>query len=408
MMNRIQTLIAPLALLALSGCHRAHAEEEKERPKYAATTPLRADTSIDKQFVAQVRAIQHIELRALEKGYLQGTFVDEGQHVKKGTRMFQILPLIYQAEVQKASAEADLTEIEYKNTKLLADKNVVSPNELALAKAKLNKAKAVVGLAAAEKSMTEFRAPFDGIMGRLSARHGSLVAEGDLLTTLSDNSTVWVYFNVSEAEYLTYKSTVKDGQETPVSLIMANGEKFDQPGKVSTIEADFNNDTGNLAFRATFANPNGLLRHGETGTIVMTETLKNALLIPQKATFDVLDKKFVFVIDEKNVVHSRMITVLAEVPQMFAVGSGLAEGDKILMDGLRKVRDGNTVEIELKDPKEVQKHLQVPAELASPSLRVLPARRVVRRAFGGSCARSTAAPTSTPVVSDRIKFNEHR
>ena len=105
------------------------------------------------EYVAQIRAIQHIELRALEKGYLQGIFVDEGQRVAKGTRMFQIMPLIYQAEVQKAQAEAELAEIEFKNTKLLADKNVVSPNELALAKAKLDKAKAEVALATTHKSL---------------------------------------------------------------------------------------------------------------------------------------------------------------------------------------------------------------------------------------------------------------
>ena len=289
-MNRIQTLLAPFAIVALSACHRVHAEEEKERPRYAATTPLRTDTTLTREFVAQVRAMQHIEVRALEKGYLQHTYVDEGQQVAKGTKMFQILPLIYQAEVQKATAEADLSEIEYKNTKLLADKNIVSPNELAVAKAKLNRAKAQVSLAAAEKSLTQLRAPFNGMTGRFHVRLGSLVAEGDLLTTLSDNSTMWVYFNVSEVEYLKYKSQPKGSQPTAVKLLMANGEIFDQPGKVETIEADFNSDTGNVAFRAAFPNPNGLLRHGETGKVLMTVPLEKALLIPQKATFDVLDK----------------------------------------------------------------------------------------------------------------------
>src|SRR5262249_11633651 len=154
------------------------------------------------------------------------------------------MPLIYQAEVQKATAEAELTEIELNNTKLLADKNVVSPNELALAKAKFNKAKAQVSLATTQKSMTEIRAPFDGIMGRFHVRMGSLVDEGDLLTTLSDNSTMWVYFNVSEAEYLRYKSQPDADKPTPVKLRMANGALFDEPGKVETIEADFNNETG--------------------------------------------------------------------------------------------------------------------------------------------------------------------
>jgi membrane fusion protein (multidrug efflux system) len=143
---------------------------------------------------------------------------------------------------------------------------------------------------------------------------------------------------------------------------MANGEVFSEPGKVETIEADFNNETGNLAFRATFLNPKGLLRHGETGKILMEVPMKNALLIPQKATFDVLDKKFVFVIDEQNVVHSRPITISAQMPQLFVVASGLDEHDKILVEGLRKVRDGAKIEVDYKEPSDVFAHLEVSAE----------------------------------------------
>ncbi len=353
----------PLLLTALitASCHGEHAEP-KEEGRFLVTTPLRKDSELTKEYVAQIRAIQHIEVRALEKGYLQSVFVDEGQQVAVGHRLFQLMPLVYQAEVQKAQAEANLSEIELKNTKILADKNVVSPNELSLVNAKLAKAKAEVALASTHRSLTELKAPFDGIVGRFHVRLGSLVAEGDLLTTLSDNSTVWVYFNVSETEYLEYKSRAASDKATPVKLVMANGQVFEEPGKVEAIEADFNNDTGNLAFRATFKNPKGLLRHGETGKVAMTVPLPGALLIPQKATFDVLDKKFVFVVDEKNVVHSRPITVSAELPHLYAVASGIGEHDKILVEGLRKVHDGGTVAVDFKEPNEVLSHLEVPAE----------------------------------------------
>lgn len=361
-MHRFSLSVFLLAAFTASGCrHASHTTEEEA--KYQATNPLRKDTELTKEYVAQVRAIQHIEVRALEKGYLQGVFVDEGQTVKSGTRLFQIMPMIYQAEVQKAQAEADLSEIELNNTKILADKNVVSPNELSLSNAKFAKAKAEVNLASTHKSLTGLSAPFDGIVGRFMVRQGSLVAEGDLLTTLSNNSTVWVYFNVSESEYLSYKARVGDDKTpTPVTLMMANGQIFDQPGKVETIEADFNNGTGNLAFRATFPNPKGLLRHGETGKILMTSPLKNAMVIPQKATFDVLDRKFVYVVDDKGIVHSKPITVAAEMPHVFVIESGLDTQDKVLIDGIRKVRDGATVAIDLKSPPEVLGHLDVPAE----------------------------------------------
>ena len=227
---------------------------------------------------------------------------------------------------------------------------------------KLNKAKAEVALATTHKSLTELRAPFDGIVGRFNARLGSLVAEGDLLTTLSDNSTMWVYFNVSEAEYLKYKAATPDDKPAVVKLVMANGKVFDQPGKVETIEADFNNATGNLAFRATFPNPKGLLRHGETGKVAMAVPFKNAMLVPQKATFDVLDRKFVYVLDDKNVIHSKPITIAAELPHIFVVESGLGEKERILLDGLRKVHDGQTIAVDYKEPADVLAHLEVPAE----------------------------------------------
>lgn len=360
-MHRTPLLLLLLTALATQGCRHDHHEPE-EKGKYLVTSPLRQSTELTQEYVAQVRAIQHIELRALERGYLQSTFVDEGQRVQKGHKMFQILPLIYQAEVQKAQAEADLTELEYNNTKLLADKNIVSVNELALSKAKFNKAQAELSLASTHKGLTEIRAPFTGIMGRFQVRQGSLLDEGDALTTLSDNSSVWVYFNVTEAEYLEYKSETPDGVARPVRLLMANGQIFDQPGKVETIEADFNNETGNIAFRAIFPNPQGLLRHGETGKVIMTLPLENALLIPQKATFEILDKKFVFVVDEKNVVHQRPIAVAAELPQVYVVESGLTEKDRVLVDGLRKVRDGSVIEPDFKQPSEVFEKLEVAAE----------------------------------------------
>lgn len=360
-MNRIPVLLTWLAILTLVGCHPEHHAHE-ETGKFLVTKPLRKDTEINKDYVCQIRAIQHIELRALERGYVQGIYVDEGQLVKKGQKMFQIMPMIYQAELQKAQAEAEFTSIEYKNTKLLADGAVVSPNELALAKAKKDKANAELSLAKVHRGLTEIRAPFDGIMGRFEVRLGSLVDEGDLLTTLSDNSTVWVYFNVTEAEYLDYKSRSEDAEPMTVQLVMANGKVFDQTGKVETIEADFNNETGNIAFRATFPNPKNLLRHGETGTILVSTPIQNALLIPQKATFDVLDKKFVFVVDDKNVVRQRQITVAEELPHLFIVKDGLSQDDKILVDGLRKVRDGAEIALNFQEPTDVLARLEVPAE----------------------------------------------
>jgi membrane fusion protein (multidrug efflux system) len=143
---------------------------------------------------------------------------------------------------------------------------------------------------------------------------------------------------------------------------MANNKLFEYPGVVETIEADFNNETGNIAFRATFPNPKGLLRHGETGNIQMGVPLKNALLIPQKSTFEVLDKRYVFVIDEDNVVKSREISIAAEMPHLFAVQDGLAVNDMILLEGLRLVRENEEIGYDFVAPDSAISHLDLYAE----------------------------------------------
>jgi len=360
-MSRILMFISLGALICLTGCG-AH-EEEKEEVKFSVTSPLRKDTLIIRDYVCQIRAIQHIEMRALERGYLQKIFVDEGKFVREGQMMFQIMPLMYKAELQKAEAEAKFAEIEYLNTKQLADSNVVSVNELALAKAKFDKAKAEVSLAQVHLGFTEIRAPFDGIMDRFQVRLGSLVDEGDLLTTLSDNSKMWVYFNVPEAEYLNFRMSAKGDSLMKVNLLMANNLQFDYTGVVQTIEADFNNETGNIAFRATFPNPKGLLRHGETGNVQMIVPLNKALLIPQKATYEILEKKYVFVVDKDKVVHQREITIAAEMPDLYIVKEGLSETDQIVLEGIRKVHDNyKLAEFEYHDPKDVIPHLNVYVE----------------------------------------------
>lgn len=352
-----------LVLTLMIGC-TSHDEDDEhiEHITYVVTSPLLKDTTTIREYVCQVRATQHIELRALERGYLEKVYVDEGQLVRKGQLMFQIKPVIYEAEFRQSQAEAKVAEIEYLNTKQLADKNVVSPNELAIAKARFDQAKAHMELANAHLSFTRIVAPFTGIMDRLQARVGSLLEEGDMLSALADNSTMWVYFNVPEAQYLNYQTKNNSANKERVQLKMANGQVFDQEGVVTTIEGDFNSETGNIAFRASFPNPNGLLRHGETGNIVMTDELKNASIIPQRATFEVLDKKFVYVVGRDSIVRARPITIRAELPHLYVVESGLQSGERILLEGIRKVKENQKISYTYHDPVKVLSSLKMYAE----------------------------------------------
>ncbi|MEO8760868.1 MAG: efflux RND transporter periplasmic adaptor subunit [Bacteroidia bacterium] len=357
-MKKIPVFMGLCALLFGTSCG-AKKEEKEEEVKFSVTSPLKKDTTIIKDYVCQIRAIQHIEVRALERGYLQNIYVDEGQVIKQGQIMFQIMPLVLQAEAQKAQAEANYAEVEYLNTKRLADSNVVSKNELSLAKAKFDKANAELSLAQTHLRFTEIKAPFDGIMDHFHVRLGSLLEEGDLLTTLSDNSKMWVYFNVPEAEYLNYKQQAKSDSLMKVNLLMANNQLFQYQGVIQTIEADFNNETGNIAFRATFPNPDALLRHGETGNVEMVVPYKGAILIPQKSTFEILEKKYVFVVGKDNIVKQREVIIGGEMPDLYIIKGGLNGSERIMLEGIRKVKDGDKIEFEYEDPKVVFPKLRV-------------------------------------------------
>lgn len=414
------TLLASLALafgcLQLSGCQGTSAEERhEEHHKIVVTSPLVKDVVSTQDYVCQIHSSRHIEVCALERGYLEKILVKEGQAVKQGDLLFKIVPTIYQAKLDSEKAEAQLAQIEFNNTKNLFEKNVVSKQELALVEARLAKAKANVELAQAELNFTDVKAPFDGIVDRLHNQLGSLIEEGDVLTTLSDNSVMWVYFNVPEARYLEYKSGLDQDKELHVELMLANGAKFAQPGKIGAIEADFNNETGNIAFRADFPNPDGLLRHGQTGTVKISRVVKDALVIPQRATFEILAKKYVFVVDppeakqvatqeghgahghdepaghegaashaaesvtphaeghgaasasvagasSDGVVHQREIVILSEQDDIYLIKQGLEPHDKMVFEGVSQVRDGQEVGYEYRPPAEVFGNLKYKAQ----------------------------------------------
>lgn len=348
-------------LIILTSCDTKK-EKKEEHTAFLVTNPIKKDTSITKDYVSQIHSFRHIEIRALEKGYLQKISVDEGQQVKKGQAMFQIMPNIYQAELEKAKAESQAAKIELQNTQLLADGNVVSQNELALANANYQKANAEVALAQTHLGFTKITAPFDGIMDHLEAREGSLLDEGELLTTLSDNSKMWVYFNVPEAEYLDYITSADKDSKKEVELLMANNKRFNQNGIVETIEGEFNSETGNIAFRATFPNPDGILRHGETGSVLMTVPFKDVIIIPQKATFEVLDKTYVFIVDKDNIVRQKEITIGAELPHLFVVSKGLSENDTVLLEGIRMVKNNEKIHTKFLEPNQVLAELDLYAE----------------------------------------------
>lgn len=359
-MKRI-SLFTGLVLLCIVSC-TPKKEKKEEVGKFAVTNPIRIDTSFTKEYVSQIRSVRNIELRAQEKGFLQNIYVDEGQYVQAGQLLFRIMPKIYEAELLKAKAEAKAAEIELQNAKTLADKNIVSKNEQAMAQAKLEQARAEVALAKLHLSFTEIRAPFSGTIDRIPKKLGSLIDEGELLTSLSDNSKMYAYFNVSEPEYLEYQTNKSGRGSNTISLRLANNETFKYKGKVEVIESEFDSETGNIAFRASFPNLDKLLKNGQTGKVLMTVPVKNTLIIPQKAVYEIQDKKYVFVINKNNIVNSREIEITGELPDLYVIKNGVAVTDKILLEGVQKVNDDDKISFVYQKPQDVLSHLRLKAE----------------------------------------------
>jgi membrane fusion protein (multidrug efflux system) len=357
--------VGVLALIALplSSCAKHHEEHHEAAHKITATTPVAKDVTITQQYVCQIHSQKHIDVRALERGYLEAITVKEGQTVKANDVLFKVFPAIYKAKYDAEMAEAQVAQLEYNNAKSLFDKKVVSQNELMLLQAKLQKAQANAKMAETELNFTNITSPFDGIIDRLQHQHGSLIEEGEILTTLSDNKVMWVYFNVTESRYLEYKAKLEQHKDDLViDLVLANGETFQYPGKIGAVEADFNNETGNIQFRADFPNPDGLLRHGQTGTVLIHRVMDNAIVIPQRAAFEVLAKRYVYVVGDDNVAHQRDITVENELDDIYLIKDGLAVNDKIVLEGIRQIRDGSKVECEIEPAEEVLKNLKYHAE----------------------------------------------
>lgn len=319
-------------------------------------TELKAiDTSVFRSYVADIQAVQNVEIRNRVPGFLEKIYVDEGQQVRKGQPLFHIEDKQYKEDVAKAQAglsiaiaDSKSAELELQRVKLLVEKNVVTASELDVAKAKLNSAQAkiqeqqsVLSNAQTRLSYTVVNAPFNGIIDRIPLKVGSLLSEGDLLTSASDISAVYSYFHISEREYLNFLKVKRQlNGESNVHLVLANGSVYKYPGKIETVESEFNENTGSIAFRARFPNPDKILRHGATGTIQLPMSVDNSVILPQKSVLEIQDKNYVFLLDGDNQLRMKSFEPQMRFSRFYVVKSGLHPGDKILYEGIQQARDG--------------------------------------------------------------------
>ena len=340
MKNLIQLSCLAIMFL-LCACHSK--KETQVKPVYTATTPLVESISLPQSYVANIASQRNIEVHSQQTGILQDVYVSEGQFVKAGQPLFRIAIVGANEEIAKAKAAAEQASIDLQNVTTLTDNKVLSNNAKRMAMAKLKGAEADYQLAVLHKRLSLIRAPFSGILGRIPNKVGSLVDPSDLLTSLSDNSKVFAYFNISETDYLDFRLHPERFSQTPLQLVLANGDVFPASGKILDIGGQFDSSTGTIAVRAVFNNTKNLLRNGQTGTLKLFIQKKNAILIPQEAVYELQDKKYVFVVDKNNIARQRAIKIDAEFTGAYVVSSGLQATDRYLLDGIQKVNDGDKV-----------------------------------------------------------------
>jgi membrane fusion protein (multidrug efflux system) len=368
-MKNLSVVALCASVLIMLACNNS-GENQKTFTKYPVTQPILLDTSYNSEYIAEIQSVQNIEIRTRVKGFIEKNYLDEGKNVSAGQLMFSLSSSSFQeelikarAQVKSAIAEMRTAQLELQNKKLLFDKKIVSKTELEKAQANLEALEARVEEAKSHEasaklhlSYTKISAPFDGSINRIPYKVGSLIDEGTLLTTLSNNKQVYAYFNVSEKEYLKY--IAKKVAEQDILLQLADNSMHKYPGKIQTIEGEFDKNTGTIAFRAVFPNPELVLKHGATAKVLIRNDLKKVLLIPQKATYEIQDKLYVFVVDKEGRISTRNIQIGMRLPHLFVVESGLSTTDVVLYEGIQNVKDGNQITPELIGMPSIIKTLQ--------------------------------------------------
>lgn len=368
-MKQLSLLAA--CFILLSGCEPKPTETKPE--SFPVTSVVKVDTFTYTDYVAEIHALQNVEIRARVSGYLEKFYVDEGVYVTQNQLLFSINNKEYVEELAKTkalykSAVADMNgaELELKNVLQLAEKKIVSSTEVELAKNKLDAKKAQMEEAQAYQthaqlklSNTEIRAPFNGIINRIPHKIGSLIEEGTLLTSISENDEVFAYFDVSEKEYLSYaRNNQKDSINSRVAtLILADGFEHPSKGKIETIEGVIDSHTGNIAFRARFKNPGKIIKHGASGKIRLRKKFDGVLIVPQKSTFEIQDKLYVYVVDKDNKIQVRNIESKTRLPHLYIVSAGISEGETIIYEGIQNVKADMIIKPELTTMRQIIKKL---------------------------------------------------
>lgn len=362
-------LIFVAGLLPLfSSCSSPEAKIENEMLTVSAITVEPSSMITFKNYPASLEGISNVEIRPQADGYLKKIFVEEGAYVKQGQPLFQIEDNSYKekyngaaAAVQTAKANALKARIEVDRLKNLVEAKVISKVQLDNAKAVLDAENANIAQAIAvqknaeiNKAFTLITAPVGGYLGRIPYKIGSLIGRNDQnpLTVLSDIHVIYGYFSMSETDFLEFKkiykgNTVEDKIKNipKVTLVLPDESEYPQKGKIEMVQGQFDKTTAAISFKASFPNANGLLRSGNTGSIILPQQHENVIKIPQQATFELQNKVMAYVVGTDNKLRNVSLQIAGKDKDSYIISSGLKAGDRVVSKGLQKLKEGISVKI---------------------------------------------------------------
>lgn len=378
------TLILGVLLLTLFSCsnkQQANGGMQGQVGEYLVQEVTPNNVTLYQDFPTTLQGEQTVEIRPRIAGYIEEILVDEGDHVKKGQTLFRLNANDIQAQVRSAEAQVKVAEsqvstarINVEKTEPLVEKDIISEFQLETVKtalqtaeAQLAQAKANLANARANLEYTIITSPTNGIIGTFPYRVGSLVSSSvsHPLTTVSNTSTMWAYFSMNEIHFLQLtkdlegSSTKEKLAKLPdVELVLADNSIYNFKGKIEVASGIVDQQTGAVNIRAAFPNPEGDLRSGGSGRVRLPENHKNVLLVPQKASYEIQGKHFVYVVNGENKIVNTPIEVLVgNLKENYVVTSGLKEGDKVVIEGIASLRDGMEIKPKIAETKSAEAKL---------------------------------------------------
>jgi membrane fusion protein (multidrug efflux system) len=314
------------------------------------------DVEVPQNYVADIHAIHFVEVKPKIEGFIDVIYVDEGKKVKRGETIFRLKSLEHNEDLREAEAghkqamaKLKMAQYEVDRIASLVEKKIISQLRLDQALAEkeasefeVKQAESRMQRSSAMLSYTDISAPFDGTISRILYKKGSLVTPNDLLTNISDIEEMFAYFKLSEQDYLQFIKADHTTLSDSVHLILPDGSFYEHKGKIEAAGSDFERGTGSIAFRARFANPDGLLKHGISGKIQLINKMEQVLLVPQKSTFEILDFIYVFTVDKEGKVQARSFKPLRRL-NTFYVTDDLEPGSVIVYEGMQLVKDGMSI-----------------------------------------------------------------